>query len=314
MEKLKTKPVAAGIKTNAERMNGHAKTNASSRVEILKTYKLYIDGKFPRTESGRYFKLTGDGNRVLANICRASRKDFRDSVVAARKAQSDWAKKTAYNKGQILYRIAETLEGRKQQFVHTLILQGYEKSVALNEVNASIDRLIYYAGWSDKFQQVFSSVNPVESSHFNFSFPEPTGVVSLIAPEENGLIGLVSGIAPVIVGGNTIITLASSLYPLTAIEFAEVLATSDMPGGVINLLTGFSKELHTHMSSHMDVNAMIYCGANQEEWKTIQINASLNVKRVVKRQVDNWLSSEVQDPYLIMETQEIKTTWHPVGI
>lgn len=313
MEKLKTKPTITEI-PQAVNVNGHTKSIPGVRVEIQKTYKLYIDGKFPRTESGRYYKLNGEGNKTIANICRASRKDFRDAVVAARKSQAQWAKRTAYNKSQILYRIAETLEGRKQQFILTLCLQGYNKTAAAKEVDASIDRLIYYAGWPDKYIQVFSSVNPVESSHFNFSFPEPTGVVAIIAPEENGLIGLVSTLAPALAGGNTMVALASSQFPLTAIEFAEVLVASDVPGGVINLLTGYSHELHTHFSSHMDVNAIIYCNDKPDELKTIQMNGALNVKRVFVQRYDNWLSEEAQNPYLIMDTQEIKTTWHPVGI
>jgi acyl-CoA reductase-like NAD-dependent aldehyde dehydrogenase len=315
MEKLKTKPQTE-VTVKKGSLNGHEKTilKAKERVEILKTYKLYIDGKFPRTESGRYYKLNDSGNKVIANICRASRKDFRDAVVAARKAQPDWAKRTAYNKSQVLYRIAETLEGRKQQFINTLILQGYKNSEATKEVEVSIDRLIYYAGWPDKFIQVFSTVNPVESSHFNFSYPEPTGVVAIISPEENGLIGLVSVIAPAIAGGNSVIALASSKYPLTVIELAEVLVASDVPGGIINLLTGYSKELHSHFSSHMDVNAVIYCNENREELKSIQVNAALNVKRAIVQRFENWLSEEAQNPYLIMDTQEIKTTWHPIGI
>lgn len=313
MEKLKSKSVLPELKSS-NGVNGHAKTGVASRVEIRKTYKLYIDGKFPRTESGRYYKLADSENHIIANVCRASRKDFRDAVVAARKAQPEWAKRTAYNKSQIIYRIAETLEGRKQQFVQTLIRMGYNHPMAVKEVEGGIDRLIYYAGWPDKYQQVFSSVNPVESAHFNFSFPEPTGVVSIIAPEQNALIGLISVIAPAIVGGNSVIVLASSTYPLAAIEFAEVLVASDVPGGVINLLTGHSKELHSHFASHMDVNAIIYCNSNPEELKTIQTLAALNVKRTFVHQFQNWLDEEAQGPYYIMDTQEIKTTWHPIGI
>jgi acyl-CoA reductase-like NAD-dependent aldehyde dehydrogenase len=313
MEKLKTKNKIP-VHENVSRVNGHAKGNEVSRVEIQKTFKLYIDGKFPRTESGRYYKLEDAGGKVIANICLASRKDFRDAVVAARKAQPDWAKKSAYNRSQVFYRIAETLEGRKQQFIQTLVLQGYEKAKAQKETEASIDRLIYYAGWADKYQQVFSSVNPVGSSHFNFSFPEPTGVVDIIAPEENALIGLVSAVAPAVTGGNAVIALASSKFPLTAIEWAEVLVASDVPGGVINILTGYSKELHGHFSSHMDVNAIVYCNDDKEELKTIQVNASGNVKRVIHSTNESWLAATAQSPYLIMDTQEIKTTWHPVGI
>jgi len=313
MEKLKAKSTPVE-KTEPAKLNGHSKENGTERLAIRKTYKLYIDGKFPRTESGRYYALQDGNGKVIANVCRASRKDFRDAVVAARKAQHDWAKKSAYNKGQVFYRIAETLDGRRDQLIQTLRIQGMNSNKAAEEVDAAIDRLVYYAGWSDKYQQVFSSVNPVESAHFNFSYPEPTGVVAVIAPEENGLLGLVSSIAPAVIGGNAVIALASSVFPLTAVEFAEALVASDVPGGVINLLTGYSSELHTHFSSHMDVNAIIYCGSNMEELKTIQINASLNVKRVIHRDDENWLSETAQSPYHIMDTQEIKTTWHPVGI
>ena len=223
--------------------NGNSKRN---RLEVLKTYKLYIDGKFPRTESGRYYILKDKDGHSLANVCRGSRKDFREAVVAARKAQPAWAAKSAFNKGQIVYRIAEMLEARKAQFISELMTQGSPQTEATNEVNLSIDRLLYYAGWSDKYIQVFSSVNPVESSHFNFSIPEPMGVISILSPENLGLIGLVSTMAPAIIGGNTVIILASKEIPLTAITFAEVLNSSDVPGGVVNILTGFGSELLTH--------------------------------------------------------------------
>jgi len=293
--------------------NGNS-TSVAKRLDVQKTYKLYIDGKFPRSESGRYFKLNDVSGKIIANICRGSKKDFRDAVVVARKAQELWAKRSAYNKGQILYRIAETLEGRKAQFVDSLIKQGSKTAQAENEVVAAIDRIVHYAGWSDKYQQIFSSVNPVESSHFNFSFPEPTGVVSAIAPNENGLLGLVSVICPVIVGGNAIIILPAENAPLTAIDFAEVLHASDLPGGVVNIITGYKKELLSPFSNHMDVNAIAYCGNEVAELTTIQSNASLNVKRVINYPINDWNSSEAQSPYMILDFQEIKTTWHPVGL
>jgi len=293
--------------------NGNS-TSVAKRLDVQKTYKLYIDGKFPRSESGRYFKLNDVSGKIIANICRGSKKDFRDAVVVARKAQELWAKRSAYNKGQILYRIAETLEGRKAQFVDSLIKQGSKTAQAENEVVAAIDRIVHYAGWSDKYQQIFSSVNPVESSHFNFSFPEPTGVVSAIAPNENGLLGLVSVICPVIVGGNAIIILPAENAPLTAIDFAEVLHASDLPGGVVNIITGYKKELLSPFSNHMDVNAIAYCGNEVAELTTIQSNASLNVKRVINYSINDWNSSEAQSPYMILDFQEIKTTWHPVGL
>lgn len=302
-QKEKIKKVAVGLNGHSH----HAETEV--RLAVQKTYKLYIDGKFPRTESGRYYKLNDKNGKVIANICRASRKDFRDAVVVARKSQGEWQKKSAFNRSQILYRIAETLETRRQQFVSTLGLQGVSDAAAQKEVSAAVDMLVYYAGWCDKYQQVFSCVNPVESSHFNFSFPEPTGVVSAIASQQLGLLNLVSLMAPALAGGNSIIILAAEKFPLTAIDFAEVLNASDVPGGVVNILTGFSNELHTHFSSHMDVNAIVYADNNSAALKTIQTNAASNVKRVV---VVQHVAEE--SPYRIMELQEVKTTWHPVGI
>jgi acyl-CoA reductase-like NAD-dependent aldehyde dehydrogenase len=307
--KLKDSEVSASF---AASKNGSDKKG--KRLDVLKTYKLYINGKFPRTESGRYYLLKDEAGNSLANICRASRKDFREAVVAARKAQNDWAAKTAYNKGQILYRIAEMLEGRKAQFISELMQMGSTQTEAEAEVNLSIDRLVYYAGWSDKYIQVFSSVNPVESSHFNFSLPEPTGVVSIVSPEGYGLLGLISAIAPAIVGGNTVIVLASKEKALSAITFGEVIHSSDVPPGVVNILTGIRSELLSHFSNHMDVNACVYCGSDEEEIKKVQINSSLNVKRAVIYSEDTWMREESQNPYRIMDLQEIKTTWHPIGI
>ena len=286
---------------------------STSRVPVAKTYKIYIDGKFPRTESGRYFSLeNGDGD-VIANICRGSRKDFRNAVVAARKALSGWSSSSAYLRGQILYRIAEMLEGRADQFVAELVLMGTSKRRARKEVDASIDRLIYYAGWSDKYQQIFSAVNPVSSSHFNFSVLEPTGVVSLLAPDDSGLLGLVSNIAPVIVGGNTTVVLASEQLPLCAVSFAEVLHASDVPPGVVNILTGHREELTGQFASHMDVNAVIYCDGDEATAKDVQERAADNIKRVISRTDTDWSKEEAQSPYLIRDCQETKTTWHPIG-
>jgi acyl-CoA reductase-like NAD-dependent aldehyde dehydrogenase len=307
--KLKDSEVSASFTTSK---NGSDKKG--KRLDVMKTYKLYINGKFPRTESGRYYLLKDESGKLIANVCRGSRKDFREAVVAARKAHPGWAAKTAYNKGQILYRIAEILEGRKAQFISELMQMGQSQTEAEDEVNLSIDRLVYYAGWSDKYIQVFSSVNPVESFHFNFSLPEPTGVVTILSPEGYGLLGLVSTIAPAIVGGNTVVVLASKQKPLSAITFAEVIQTSDVAAGVINILTGFRTELLSHFSNHMDVNACMYCGSDEEEIKKVQINSSLNVKRAVIYSDDNWFSDEAQNPYRIMDLQEIKTTWHPIGI
>ena len=302
----KTKKVAASNGQNGQH-------GFSPRLHILKTYKLYIGGKFPRTESGRFFPIKDAKDNLIANMCQGSRKDFRMAMVQARTALKGWSGRSAYNRSQILYRIAEMLETRKSQFIEELQQMGASHEQALAEVVASIDRIVYYAGWADKYQQVFSSVNPVASSHFNFSMYEPTGVVSIFAPEENGLLGLVSAVLPVVCGGNTCVVLASSKYPTCAITFAEVLHSSDVPGGVVNLLTGFREELLPHFSTHKDVNAVVYCGNNTEHIKTIQQNATLNVKRVVLNDTSDWYADEAQHPYWILDTSETKTTWHPVG-
>ena len=282
------------------------------RLEILKTYKIYIGGQFPRTESGRYYIATNSKNEKLANICLSSRKDFRDAVVAARTAFGGWSARAAFNRGQILYRIAEMLEGRKEQFIDELMKQDATRVQAEKEVNLAIDRLIYYSGWCDKFQQLFSAVNPVASSHFNFSVPEPTGVVAAIAPQNDSLLGLVSVIAPLIAGGNTAIILASNTKPLCAVTFAEVLNSSDLPGGVVNILTGKVAELVPFFADHMDVNATVYCETNTGTQKMIKERSALNVKRIVIYDKVTWASGEAQSPYFIMDFQEIKTTWHPI--
>jgi acyl-CoA reductase-like NAD-dependent aldehyde dehydrogenase len=284
------------------------------RLDINKTYKLYIGGKFPRSESGRYYTVNNSKGNLIANMCLASRKDFRNAVVVARKAQNSWANASALNKGQVLYRIAEMLEGRKEQFIAELAIQGKSSKNAQTEVAAAIDRLVYFAGWSDKYQQVFSAVNPVSSSHFNFSILEPVGVVSIIAPENPGLLGLVSVMAPAIVGGNAVIILASETKPLTAISFAEVLNSSDVPGGVVNILTGKKDGLISHMASHMEVNTIVYCGSEEKYIKTISELASNNVKRTVFYKKDIWTNDECESPYLIEQLQEAKTTWHPTMV
>lgn len=282
------------------------------RIAVAKTYKIYIDGKFPRTESGRYFTLEDKQGNVIANMCRGSRKDFRNSVVAARKAQTSWAKASAYLRGQIIYRIAEMLEGRREQFIAELKLQGSTQRAAAKEVDMSIDRLIYFAGWADKYQQVFSAVNPVASSHFNFSVLEPTGVVAMLVPDESSLLGLISNVIPAIAGGNTCIALASESKPLCAVSFAEVLHASDVPGGVVNILTGYRAELTEQFASHMDVNAVIYCDGGKAVAKTVQELASDNIKHVIARNRVDWIG-DAENPYLIRDTQEVKTTWHPIG-
>lgn len=282
-----------------------------ARLAVLKTYKIYIGGKFPRTESGRYYVPEIKG-QALGNICLSSRKDVRNAVVAARAAMGAWAGKTAYNRSQILYRIAEMLEGRKSQFVEELQQQGATKAAATKEVEASIDRIIYYAGWCDKFTQVFSSVNPVASSHFNFTAPEPMGVIAVVAPEGSSLLGLVSAVMPIIAGGNTTVVLASETLPLCAITFAEVLNSSDVPGGVVNILTGKRSELLPHLSSHMDVNGFLYCGADTEEIKLVQLQAVENLKRVKVSAAANAYDEKHENPYYIEEFVEMKTTWHPI--
>lgn len=298
---------AANPDSNGQQDHGH-----EQRLKVLKTYKIYIGGQFPRTESGRYYvAVSGKGNN-LANVCLSSRKDFREAVVSARSAFGGWGSRAAFNRGQILYRIAEMLEGRRAQFIDELMQQDATKEAAETEVDLCIDRLIYYAGWCDKFQQLYSAVNPVATSHFNFSVPEPTGVVSIIAPQNDSLLGLVSVIAPVIAGGNTCVVLASYSKPLCAVTFAEVLNSSDVPGGVVNILTGKIAELVSYFSDHMDVNAVVFCENDPATTKLVQEKASLNLKRVILYDKVDWKTNEGQSPYLIMDTQEIKTTWHPI--
>lgn len=287
-------------------------TPAETRLEVLKTYKIYIGGQFPRTESGRYYTATGPKGELLANVCQSSRKDFRDAVGAARGAFGGWAGRAAFNRGQILYRIAEMLEGRKAQFVDELMKQGSTAAHAEAEVNLCVDRLIYYAGWCDKYQQMNSSVNPVASSHFNFSAPEPMGVVAIIAPQKSGLLGLVSTIAPCMAGGNTCVVLASSTLPLCAVTFAEVLNSSDVPGGVVNILTGQVAELAPFFADHMDVNAVIYADGDADIKKMIREKSALNLKRAFLYDKINWSKEEGQSPYHILDLQETKTTWHPI--
>jgi acyl-CoA reductase-like NAD-dependent aldehyde dehydrogenase len=263
-----------------------------TRLPVKKTYKLYIGGSFPRSESGRTF-LVGD-----ENVARASRKDARDAVRAARAAQPKWAGLTAYNRGQVLYRIAETMESRSAD------LAAHCSGPA--EVARSIDRFVWYAGWADKLAQVLGSSNPVAGPYFNFTVPEPTGVVAVLAPEEPALAGLVSRIAPAIVGGNTVVAVASGSRPIAAIELAEALATSDVPGGVVNLLTGFKSELAPWLAGHMDVNAIDLSGADGDAAQLEQAAAE-NVKRVVRGEADG------QSPWEIEAFLELKTIWHPIG-
>ena len=286
----------------------------SNRIDVLKTYKTYVGGAFPRSESGHTYPLKNKSAQIVANVCRCTRKDVRDAVVKARAAQKGWQKRSAYNRGQIIYRIAEILEGRKEQFISEMELMGVKKKTARKEVELSVDRLIYYAGWTDKISQVYGSVNPVASSHFNFSIPEPTGVVGIVAPQESPLLGLVSMMAPVIAGGNSALILASEDYPLSSVSFGEVLHASDVPGGVVNILTGYQNEMIPHLSSHLDLNGIFNANKDSEIRKQIDENCALNVKRRRHLNDIDWTSDEQETPYYIMDFQEIKTTWHPVGV
>ncbi|MBX6381543.1 MAG: aldehyde dehydrogenase family protein [Microbispora sp.] len=287
----------------------------SERLAVRKTYKLFIGGAFPRSESGRSYVVTSSKGDFLANAARASRKDARDAVAAARKAFPGWSGATAYNRGQILYRIAEMLEGRRAQFAAEVSdADGVGAKKAGEIVDAAVDRLVWYAGWSDKIGAVLGSANPVAGPYFNLSSPEPTGVVAVVAPPEAPLLGLVSVIAPVIVTGNTCVVVASERAPLPAITLAEVLATSDLPGGVVNILTGSAAEIAPWLAGHMDVNAIDLTGAAPELAVTCEELAAENLKRVLRPPAGrvDWLA----DPGVERMTAflEIKTVWHPIGV
>jgi acyl-CoA reductase-like NAD-dependent aldehyde dehydrogenase len=286
----------------------------ASRIEVRKTYKLYIGGAFPRSESARTYEVADSKGRFLANAALASRKDARDAVVAARKAQPGWAGATAYNRAQVLYRVAEVMEGRREQFVEEVSrAEGLTARRAEGVVDASIDRWVWYAGWADKLAQVLGSTNPVQGPYYNFSVPEPTGVVAVIAPQESSLLGLVSVVAPVVVSGNAAVVLASEDRPLAAITLSEVLATSDVPGGVANLLTGRVAEVAPWLAAHMDVNAIDVAGVDDVDLRReLEIAAADNVKRVRRPDTDDWTA----DPGLsrIRSFLETKTVWHPIGV
>jgi acyl-CoA reductase-like NAD-dependent aldehyde dehydrogenase len=276
-----------------------AAKSGNGRVEVRKTYKLFINGEFVRSESGRAYRF--DGN---VNVPRGSRKDLRDAVRAARGAVSGWSARTAMNRGQILYRAAEMLDGRRAQFVELL---GSAR-VAHKEVDDAVEALVWYAGWTDKLAQVIGATNPVSGPYFNFTIPEPTGVVGIVAPEEPALVGLVRRMAPALCGGNALVVLAPEETPLPALTLAEVLATSDLPAGVVNVLSGYRKELLPWLASHMDVNAIDVAGCTPDEVTEIEKAAADNVKRVVKH------APEEMSPYLITAFMEMKTVWHPVGV
>ncbi|WP_369037536.1 MULTISPECIES: aldehyde dehydrogenase family protein [Streptomyces] len=297
------------------RVDPRQDTRPDPRLSVFKTYKLYVGGKFPRSESGRVYEVSDAKGKWLANAPLSSRKDARDAVVAARKAFGGWSGATAYNRGQILYRVAEMLEGRKEQFVREVAdAEGLSKPKATAQVDAAIDRWVWYAGWTDKIAQVVGGGNPVAGPYFNLSSPEPTGVVVVLAPQESSFLGLVSVLAPVIATGNTAIVIASEKSPLPALSLGEVLATSDVPGGVVNILSGRTSEITPSLAAHQDVNAIDLAGADEALAKELEIAAADNLKRVLRPQpVDNaeWFATpgtERMTAFL-----ETKTVWHPTG-
>jgi len=289
----------------------------STRLDVRKTYKLYIGGKFVRSESGKYLEAKGPDGAHLDNYCWASRKDFRDAVVAARAAQDGWAKATAYNRGQILYRAAEMLESRREALAAEVSRShGVTLEQARTGVGRVCDRLVHHAGWTDKYQQVFGSVNPVASPHFNFTTPEPMGVVVVLAPDLPVLLPMVSLLLPVILSGNTAIVIPSERAPLPALSFAEILATSDLPGGVVNILAGRRAELAPHIASHMDVNAIVDGAGVPEISAQLQAGVATNLKRYFNHALPeaDWFTERGEDPYWILDTVEMKTAWHSIGL
>ncbi len=288
----------------------------STRLRVQKTYKLYLGGKFVRSESGRVSPALAR-DMVLAQYARASRKDFRDAAGAARKAQAGWAQQSAYLRGQILYRAAEMLETRQGELDAELArAAGKKKGRAGKEIRLTIERLVHYAGWTDKFSQLFSTVNPVATSHFNFTVPEPTGVVVVVCPNDPPLLALVSLVAPVILSGNTAVVVASGTAPLPALTFSEIIATSDLPAGVLNILAGEALELAPHIAAHMDVNAIVDASGHAEVSAALQQGGERNVKRYVGRDLKlaEWRGADAENPYWILDTVEMKTAWHPIGL
>ncbi len=286
-----------------------------SRLPITKTPKVYVGGAFIRSESARTYPLSDAAGNFFANIPQCTRKDVRNAVEAAAKAGPGWAKRTAYNRGQIIYRLGEMLEARKSDLADALMLGGSSKATAAKEITATIDRLIYYAGWTDKYEQVLGNVNPVASPHFNFTVTEPMGIIGLLAPEEAPLLALVSLFAPAIACGNTVVALASTAQPYPAIVLGEMLATSDLPGGVVNLLTGYRKEMVPTFATHTHLRAIAGV-ANSDERKAIKLAAADSVKRVKLSKAEepaDWFSDRAQSLYEIRDLVEFKTTWHPIG-
>lgn len=285
-----------------------------TRLPITKTPKPYVGGAFIRSESGRTYALNDAKGEFFANIPQCTRKDLRNAVEAAAKAGPGWAKRTAYNRGQILYRLGEMVEARRAELIDTLVRFGATKGAAAREVDACSDRLVYYAGWADKYEQVLGNVNPVASPHFNFTVTEPMGVVGVIAPDAPALLGLISLVAPVITSGNTVVAAVSETNPYPAILLGEMLATSDLPGGVVNLLTGFRKELVPTFATHAHLRGISAATADADERRALRLGAADSVKRV--HLVDpnrNWLADSAQDLYAIRDFLEFKTTWHPIG-
>jgi acyl-CoA reductase-like NAD-dependent aldehyde dehydrogenase len=285
-----------------------------ARLDVRKTYKLFVGGKFPRSESGRVYPVHGADGALLANAARGSRKDARDAVVAARGAVGSWSAATAYNRGQVLYRVAELLEGRREQLAaEVAAAEGLGRDEALTVVDAAVDRWVWYAGWTDKVAQVFGSANPVAGPFFSFSTHEPTGVVVVVAPQVSSLLGLVSVIAPPLVTGNAVVVVASEDRPLPAVTLTEVLATSDVPGGVVNVLTGRTDELVPGLAAHMDVNAIDLAGMAGRDAAAVEEAAADNVKRVVRAPAaePDWRGTP--DPARILAFTEVKTVWHPIG-
>ena len=284
---------------------------SEQRLDVRKTYKLYIGGAFPRSESGRSYEIRGADGTFLANAALASRKDVRDAVRAARGAVGKWSGATAYNRGQVLYRVAEMLEGRRAQFVAEVA--ATDGNGAEKQVDAAIDRLVWYAGWTDKIAQIAGATNPVAGPYFNFSLPEPSGVIGIVAPQDSALLGLISVLAPVLAGGNTAVVIAAENRPLPAITLAEVLATSDLPGGVVNLLTGRTAELTPWLAGHADVNGLDLTGAPEDTAADLEKSAADTVKRLLRRRTsEDWTA----DPGTrrLLAFQETKTVWHPVGV
>jgi acyl-CoA reductase-like NAD-dependent aldehyde dehydrogenase len=317
-----TSPTRTGVgRVAAARVAVKASAGAPARLEVRKTYKLYIGGAFPRTESGRSYLVEGADGTLLANACRASRKDVRDAVRAARKAFDGWAAKTAMNRGQVLYRVAELMEGRRQQFADEVAAaEGLRPAAARAVVDRAIDRWVWYAGWADKIAQVLGSSNPVAGPYFNFTIPEPTGVVGVVAPETSSLLGLVSRLAPPLVTGNTVVLIASERRPLPAVTLAEVLATSDVPGGVVNVLTGRKTELVPVLAAHNDVDALDTWGVADEMRTEVEMLAADDIKRLLRRPTKtiearfDWLDDTAAErPEWIAAFLEMKTVWHPIG-